>query len=129
VGRALRDSGHAIAVCGTTVEQAEAQQVASAIGHRAVSLAGRTSLPRWRPCAPAPLSRCAKRFGARAPGRGLRRAHGGDLRSTSSAWTAPRGQVRVVQRAPVCSPCFQRTCRIGYRCLTAIEARDVLRRV
>jgi heptosyltransferase-2 len=48
--------------------------------------------------------------------------------STSSAWTAPLGpRVAVVQRAPVCSPCFQRTCRIGYRCLEAIEVDAVER--
>ncbi len=42
--------------------------------------------------------------------------------STSSAWTAPIGaRVTVVQDAPVCAPCFQRTCRIGYRCLEAVN--------
>ena len=47
--------------------------------------------------------------------------------STSSAWTAPLGpRVRVVQRAPVCSPCFRRDCRIGYPCLGAVTAPDVL---
>ena len=48
--------------------------------------------------------------------------------STSSAWTAPLGpRVRVVQEAPVCAPCFQRNCAIGYRCLTAISAGRVER--
>lgn len=48
--------------------------------------------------------------------------------STSSAWTAPLGpRVRVVQHAPVCSPCFQRTCAIGYRCLAAVEPAEVER--
>jgi heptosyltransferase-2 len=48
--------------------------------------------------------------------------------STSSAWTAPLGpRVRVVQHAPVCAPCFQRTCTIGYRCLTAVSAAEVER--
>jgi heptosyltransferase-2 len=48
--------------------------------------------------------------------------------STSSAWTAPLGRrVRVVQRPPVCSPCFQRACRIGYGCLTRIEVAAVER--
>jgi heptosyltransferase-2 len=47
--------------------------------------------------------------------------------STSSAWTAPLGpRVRIVQRPPVCSPCFARTCRIGYVCLEAISVADVL---
>lgn len=47
--------------------------------------------------------------------------------STSSAWTAPLGpRVRVVQRATVCSPCFQRTCRVGYACLEAVPVSAVL---
>jgi heptosyltransferase-2 len=46
--------------------------------------------------------------------------------STSSAWTAPLGsRVRVVQRPPVCSPCFQRTCAIGYVCQERIAVADV----
>jgi heptosyltransferase-2 len=46
--------------------------------------------------------------------------------STASAWTAPLGpRVRVVQKAPVCSPCFRRECRIGYTCLTAVRVEDV----
>ena len=48
--------------------------------------------------------------------------------STSSAWTAPLGpRTRVVQHAPVCAPCFQRRCRIGYRCLEAVEVEEVAR--
>lgn len=47
--------------------------------------------------------------------------------STSSAWTAPLGpRVTVVQDAPVCAPCFQRTCRIGYVCLDAIQVDRVV---
>jgi hypothetical protein len=38
---------------------------------------------------------------------------------------AARRARAVVQRAPVCSPCFQRTCTIGYRCLDAIAVADV----
>lgn len=46
--------------------------------------------------------------------------------STSSAWTAPLGpRVHVVQRATVCSPCFRRTCAIGYVCLENVRVEDV----
>jgi len=34
--------------------------------------------------------------------------------------------VRIVQRVPVCAPCFQRACRIGYRCLAAVGTDAVL---
>ena len=48
--------------------------------------------------------------------------------STSSAWTAPLGpRVRVIQHAPVCSPCFRRTCAIGYTCLASVAADEVER--
>src|SRR5207249_11593038 len=48
--------------------------------------------------------------------------------STSSAWTMPLGpRVAVVQRAPVCSACFQRTGAIGLRCLMDVQVGDVLR--
>jgi heptosyltransferase-2 len=48
--------------------------------------------------------------------------------STSSAWTAPLGPgTRVVQHAPVCAPCFRRTCVIGYRCLEAVTVEEVTR--
>jgi heptosyltransferase-2 len=47
--------------------------------------------------------------------------------STSSAWTAPLGaRVRVVQDAPVCSPCFQRTCAIGTVCLERVSVAQVI---
>ncbi len=47
--------------------------------------------------------------------------------STSSAWTAPLGpRVAILQRPPVCSPCFHRTCAIGYDCLKAVSVADVL---
>jgi heptosyltransferase-2 len=47
--------------------------------------------------------------------------------STSSAWTAPIGpRVSVVQDAPPCAPCFQRTCRIGYQCLEAVQVAQVV---
>jgi len=127
VGRSLREAGHAIAVCGTAAEAAEAAQVASAIGAGAVSLAGLTSLPTLAGlCARATLAVCNDSGLAHlAAACGARTVV--IFGSTSPAWTAPRApRVRIVQRAPVCAPCFQRTCRIGYRCLTAIEDRDVL---
>jgi len=47
--------------------------------------------------------------------------------SAASGWTAARGaRVRVLHRAPVCSPCWRRTCRIGTRCLDAVSVAWVL---
>src|SRR5206468_3505619 len=82
---------------------------------RAVALAGATSLPvQAALCAIASLAVCndsGLAHLAAAVGTPTVVIFG----STSSAWSAPLGaRVRVVQRAPVCSPCFQRHCRIGY---------------
>jgi heptosyltransferase-2 len=48
--------------------------------------------------------------------------------STNPLRTGPMGpRVRVLWRAPACSPCLQRTCRFGhYECLTRITPREAL---
>ena len=48
--------------------------------------------------------------------------------STDPGWTGPRGDGNTVIRRPVdCSPCFRRTCDIGYVCLVSIEVEEVYR--
>ncbi|HTO90460.1 MAG TPA: lipopolysaccharide heptosyltransferase II [Candidatus Sulfotelmatobacter sp.] len=126
VGRALTARGLAVRVCGVGAEREICESVASAIA-AARSLAGLTSLQQLaRLCSGARLV-VANDSGlahlAAAVGAPTVVVFG----STSSAWTAPLGpKVRVVQRPPVCSPCFQRACTIGYRCLEAVPVRDVL---
>ena len=104
------------------------EEVARQVGARAVALAGATSLPvQAALCAIASLAVCndsGLAHLAAAVGTPTVVIFG----STSSAWSAPLGaRVRVVQRAPVCSPCFQRHCRIGYGCLTAVTVAEVTR--
>jgi heptosyltransferase II len=122
----LAKRGHRIAVCGTEAERGTCRGVAEAVGTAAVDLSGRTSLAVLTAlcsrasvviCNDSGMSHLAAAAGA--PTIAL-------FGSTSSAWTAPLGpRVRVIQHAPVCSPCFQRTCRIGYACLRAIEVSEV----
>jgi heptosyltransferase-2 len=46
--------------------------------------------------------------------------------STSPDWTRPFGSGhRVIYKQVECSPCFQKTCPIGYKCLTAITVGEV----
>jgi heptosyltransferase-2 len=128
LGRRWARRGLAVLVCGTAGEAALCAEVAAAIGSGGVSLAGHTSLPeqaalcagaRAVACNDSGLAHLAAAVGA--PTVAL-------FGSTSSAWTAPLGpRVRVVQHAPVCSPCFRRRCVIGYRCLEAIEVAEVER--
>ena len=128
VARALIGRDFRVLVCGAMDERTECEAVARAAGEGATSLAGTTDLATQAAlCGRAALALCndsGLAHLAAAVGTPTVALFG----STSSAWTAPLGpRVRVIQRSPVCSPCFRRTCRIGYRCLTAIEAAPVLR--
>ncbi len=50
--------------------------------------------------------------------------------STSPAWTRPFGLGHeVLYHQTECSPCFQKTCPIGYICLHRIKVEEVLRSV
>src|SRR5262249_25046725 len=109
-------------------ERVLCETVAVAIGDGARSLAGTTDLPVLAAlCARAALvvsNDSGMAHLAAAIGVPTIAIFG----STSSAWTAPAAaRVTVVQRPPVCSPCFQRTCRIGYRCLADVALDDVER--
>jgi heptosyltransferase-2 len=126
LARRLRAQGLTVLVCGAPAEAEACAAVALTAGVE--SLAGRTDLQTQAGlCARAALAVCndsGLAHLAAAVGTPTVALFG----STSSAWSAPRGaRVRIVQHAPVCSPCFRRTCRIGYRCLIAIEVGEVER--
>jgi heptosyltransferase-2 len=121
VGRQLLERGLAVLVCGTAAEREACGAVAAGAGAQARSLGGVTSLPvQAALCARAALvvsNDSGLAHLAAATGAPTVVVFG----STSSAWSAPLGpNVRVVQRAPVCSPCFARDCAIGYACLDAV---------
>ncbi|HEY6866202.1 MAG TPA: glycosyltransferase family 9 protein, partial [Candidatus Eisenbacteria bacterium] len=125
--RALAARGFRVLVCGAAGERDECEAVAAAAGPGVRSLAGETDLPvQAALCARAAVALCndsGLAHLAAAVGTPTVAIFG----STSSAWTAPLGShVRILQRAPVCSPCFRRTCRIGYRCLEAVEVGRVV---
>jgi len=125
VGRALAARGWRLFACGGAAERETCEQVAAGCG--ATVLAGSTTLP-------AMAALCAGAAVVVSNDSGMAHLAGAVgaptvavFGSTSSAWTAPLGsRVRVVQRPPVCAPCFARTCRIGYLCLSAVSAADVL---
>jgi heptosyltransferase-2 len=128
VGRWLAGQGLAVLVCGAAAEAATCAAVAAGAGPGARSLVGETGLAEMAAlCARADVVVCNDSGLAH-----LAAAVGAPtvviFGSTSSAWTAPLGpRVRVVQDAPVCSPCFRRTCRIGTPCLTAVDVERVQR--
>jgi heptosyltransferase II len=126
LGRELVGSGRAVLVSGTAAEADTCAEVAARAGEGARSIAGRTDLPTLAALvADASLAVCndsGLAHLAGAVGTPTVTLYG----STSSAWTAALGErVRIVQHPPVCSPCFRRTCRIGYRCLTALSVEEV----
>jgi len=127
VGRGLAARGLAVRVVGTREDRPVCAEVVAAIGAAAVSLAGETSLPELAGLAAAATVAVCNDSGLAHVCAAAGCATVAVFGSTSSAWTAPLGpRVRVVQRPPVCSPCFRRDCRIGYPCLVAVEAREVL---
>ncbi len=127
VGRELAARGDTVLVCGIAPEREACARVAHGIGPRAIAVAGDTDLATQAAlCSSARVSLCNDSGLAH-----LSAATGAPtvvvFGSTSSAWSAPLGaRVRVIQHAPPCAPCFQRTCSIGYRCLAAVSPREVL---
>jgi len=122
----LAARGLAVIVCGTAAERDTCSDVARAAGAGVVSAAGETDLPALaalvRRAAVAVCNDSGLAHLAGAVGTATLTLYG----STSSAWTAALGsRVRVLQHPPVCAPCFRRTCRIGYRCLTGIGLDEV----
>ncbi len=126
LGRAIAARGLAVLVCGAAAERATCAAVADGVGPASLVLAGETDLAvQAALLARATLAVCNDSGLAH-----LSAAVGAPtvaiFGSTSSAWTAPLGRrVRVVQRAPVCAPCFRRSCRIGTLCLAAVSVAEV----
>jgi len=128
VAQRLSDHGLAVVACGTRDEAEACEKVARAVGGGAQSVAGVTTLPELAGlCAEARVAVCNDSGLAHLCG-ALGVPTVAVFGSTSSAWTAPLGPVvRIVQRAPVCSPCFRPDCRIGFICLAAVTELHVWR--
>ena len=126
LARRLTARGIAVIVCGTAAERESCRRVAEHSGAGVVSAAGETDLPTLaalvRRAALAVCNDSGLAHLSGAVGTATVTLYG----STSSAWTAALGpEVRVIQHPPVCSPCFRRTCRIGYPCLTGLGLDEV----
>lgn len=126
LARGLARRGVTVLVCGTAAERETCAEVAAEAGAGTVAVAGETDLPTLSALvARAALAVCndsGLAHLAGAVGTPTVTLYG----STSSSWTAALGpRVRIVQHPPVCSPCFRRTCRIGYPCLTGLSLDEV----
>ncbi len=126
LGRRLRERGLAPVLSGSAGDAQVCARVGAGLGEPVLDLTGRTDAALAAAlCAGADLVVCND-SGLSHVAAAVGAATVAIFGSTSSAWTAPRGaRVRVVQRPPVCSPCFQHTCAIGYRCLEAVGVEAV----
>ena len=124
LARELSARGLEVLACDGAGEAEACAALVQAAGGR--SLAGKTSLPQQ-------AALCAAAAVVVSNDSGMAHLAGAVgaptvvvFGSTSSAWTAPLGpRVQVVQHATVCSPCFRRTCAIGYECLENVRMEDV----
>jgi len=103
----------------------ETARLAAAAGARVANLAGATSLPELVGVLDAALGVVSNDSGVMHLAAALGRPTVGVFGSTSPVWTASSAPwVSNLYAEYPCSPCFRRTCPIGYGCLRSIEAEQ-----
>ena len=127
VGRGLAAQGAAVIVFGAASERALAEEVAGSIGRETISTAGRTSLSEFLElvagCDLFLTNDTGTMHLAAAAGVPVLAIFG----ATDEVATAPLGPyVRIINKPVPCSPCKLRDCPIDHRCMTAVEADEVL---
>jgi heptosyltransferase-2 len=121
-----RRYGDAIVVVGTLADQpaaGETSRIAAAAGARILNLAGRTTLSELVGIVAGARVVVSNDSGVMHLAAGLGRPTLGVFGSTSPVWTASDAPWTVSLYAEYpCSPCFRRTCPIGYGCLRSIPS-------
>ena len=121
-----RRYGNAVVVVGTTADQrvaGETARIAAAAGTRIVNLAGRTTLSELVGIVAGARVVVSNDSGVMHLAAALARPTLGVFGSTSPVWTASDAPWTVSLYAEYpCSPCFRRTCPIGYGCLRSIPS-------
>lgn len=111
---------------GTAAEKGITQQIAEGMRHRAVSLAGGTSVADL----PALLAACQLFIGNDSGAMHVAAAVGLPVIAifgpTDPHGTAPvTPQLESIRHPVPCSPCFLRACPVDHRCMTRIEVAEV----
>ncbi|HEX7076996.1 MAG TPA: lipopolysaccharide heptosyltransferase II [Candidatus Eisenbacteria bacterium] len=123
-----RHRGLALAVVGSAADRPVADQVAARAiseGARAVSLAGATDLPELFGLLDGARAVLSNDSGVMHAAAALGRPTVALFGSTSPVWTsADSPWVANLYAAYPCSPCYRRTCPIGYGCLRALDVRS-----
>jgi len=103
----------------------ETARIAAASGARVANLAGATTLSELAGVLAAASAVVANDSGVMHLAAALGRPTVGVFGSTSPVWTAQASPwVANLYAEYPCSPCFRRTCPIGYGCLRSIEAEQ-----
>ena len=121
-----RDGTRAVLV-GTKEDRAVSAEVAAALGPAALDLTGATDLPALVGILDRAVLAASNDSGVMHLAAALGRPTVAIFGSTSPVWSSARAPwVRALYAAYPCSPCFRRTCPIGYGCLRAIEASSAI---
>ena len=120
LGRAL---GMRVVLVGANEDREASAAVASLLGPIAVDRTGGTDLPDLIGILDRSRLVASNDSGVMHLAAALGRPTVAIFGSTSPVWSAARAPwVRALYAAYPCSPCFRRTCPIGYGCLHAIDA-------
>jgi len=112
-------------VIGGEEDRAAAKGVAAGAGGDAVDLAGATDLPTLVGVLAGASLVLSNDSGVMHLAAALARPTVAVFGSTSPVWTSGSApSVRNLYAAYPCSPCFRRTCPIGYGCLRAIRVDE-----
>jgi heptosyltransferase-2 len=128
LARALHDREGARAVLvGAKEDRSVSAEVAAALGPGALDLTGTTDLPALVGILDRAVLVASNDSGVMHLAAALGRPTVAIFGSTSPVWSSARAPwVRALYAAYPCSPCFRRTCPIGYGCLHAIEASQAI---
>ncbi len=112
---------------GADEDSKAAEAVAAVARDATLNLVGATDLPTFAGVLADAAIVLSNDSGAMHLAAALGRPTIGIFGSTSPAWTSASAPwVRNLYAAYPCSPCFRRTCPIGYGCLEAIGAEDAV---
>ncbi|HZI89354.1 MAG TPA: lipopolysaccharide heptosyltransferase II [Candidatus Polarisedimenticolia bacterium] len=122
----LREGTRTVLV-GALEDREVATAVADELGAMALDLTGLTDLPTLVGILDRARLTVSNDSGVMHVAAALGRPTVAVFGSTSPVWSSARAPwVRALYAAYPCSPCFRRTCPIGYGCLHAIEAGEAI---
>lgn len=125
--RLIHDKGYTVLFFGDELTSPLVQNICCGLSERFINLAGKTSLRELL----AYISQCKTLLTNDSGPMHIAAALGVPplalFGSTSDAKTSPYLSGKVIHKHVSCSPCYQRTCPIDFRCMKRIESDEVFR--